>query len=308
MNFARNSRVSIWLFFSLLQDRSRSSRTRQQENAKKKEILHNLSLNYLGKTLDIAKNRQHNKSGKDGHKRSKSEEDTAIAKALNIIVNKDGQELEGDAFAIGFSFSFLCFYSHSLLPIVFFLFYSFSWLRPHLGGFLTESSATRGFGERILKRFIYGRETFSEETGNIFVKDRHNGSSLNKLNQILQGRERLRQKIGVIFEERMPGFVRMGIRVLYQNNRLNDAFLALFHRTLRKMTLKQGTLYTDPQSAKHIKPFIDFHQIDMSEYEDSVDSFANFNEFFYRKIKPECRPVAEKVTLFPLCFLASMTI
>lgn len=81
-----------------------------------------------------------------------------------------------------------------------------------MGGFITEASATRGFKERLLKRALLGKYTYSEETGNIFVKDR---------------------RTGAIFEEKMPGFVRMGIRVLYQSNRLSEVLVKRFQKTLR---------------------------------------------------------------------------
>ena len=56
------------------------------------------------------------------------------------------------------------------------------------------------------------------------------------------------------------------------------------------MSFKQGRKYDDPASAREIQSFINFHQLDMSEVLKQVDEFKNFNEFFYRQLKPGARP------------------
>ena len=80
-------------------------------------------------------------------------------------------------------------------------------------------------------------------------------------------------------------------------------------RLLKTMSVKQGIKYDAPESAKDIPAFIEFHNLDTSEILDPIDSFKNFNEFFYRcvcpcftashtyllssprKLKPDARPV-----------------
>lgn len=59
---------------------------------------------------------------------------------------------------------------------------------------------------------------------------------------------------------------------------------------LRNMSYKQGRKYDDPASAREIQSFVNFHQLDMSEVLKPVDEFKNFNEFFYRQLKPGARP------------------
>ncbi len=44
-------------------------------------------------------------------------------------------------------------------------------------------------------------------------------------------------------------------------------------------------------SRKKIAPFIEKYGLDASEFAHQPDEFANFNEFFYRELKPEARPV-----------------
>jgi phosphatidylserine decarboxylase len=59
---------------------------------------------------------------------------------------------------------------------------------------------------------------------------------------------------------------------------------------LRSLSYKQGKKYDDPASASQIEGFIAFHQLDMSEVLLPIEQFKNFNEFFYRALKPEARP------------------
>jgi phosphatidylserine decarboxylase len=76
------------------------------------------------------------------------------------------------------------------------------------------------------------------------------------------------------------------------------------------MSIKQGVKYDSPQSAEAIAPFIEFHNLNLNEVLDPLDSFSmrfsssfvmganventeTFNEFFYRKLKPDARPVEQ---------------
>lgn len=78
------------------------------------------------------------------------------------------------------------------------------------------------------------------------------------------------------------------------------------------MSIKQGIKYDSPESARDIPNFIEFHGLNINEILDPLDSFSEytlylcvseesvsytitetFNEFFYRKLKPDARPVEE---------------
>lgn len=61
-------------------------------------------------------------------------------------------------------------------------------------------------------------------------------------------------------------------------------------KLLKSLSIKQGKKYDDPASKSQILPFIQFHQLDMSEVLHPVEDFKNFNEFFYRELKPNARP------------------
>lgn len=46
-----------------------------------------------------------------------------------------------------------------------------------------------------------------------------------------------------------------------------------------------------PSTKAKIEPFIKDYELDANEFEKDVTDFAHFNDFFYRKLKPECRPI-----------------
>ena len=48
-----------------------------------------------------------------------------------------------------------------------------------------------------------------------------------------------------------------------------------------------------------IAPFIAEYGLDPAEFADPPASFASFNEFFYRKLKPAARPLADAPVVFP---------
>ena len=52
-----------------------------------------------------------------------------------------------------------------------------------------------------------------------------------------------------------------------------------------------GRRMSGAASKLRIAPFIQLYGIDTEEMADSPESFASFNEFFYRRLKPEARPV-----------------
>lgn len=54
-----------------------------------------------------------------------------------------------------------------------------------------------------------------------------------------------------------------------------------------------GKYMSSSLSKSKIQPFIDQYQMDMSPYIIPEGGFKHFNDFFYRKIKPEFRPIGE---------------
>ena len=61
---------------------------------------------------------------------------------------------------------------------------------------------------------------------------------------------------------------------------------------MKSLSIKQGKKFDDPASASEIRGFVNFHQLDMSEVLLPTEAFKNFNEFFYRELKPGARPAS----------------
>ncbi|KAF9417205.1 hypothetical protein BGZ76_004549 [Entomortierella beljakovae] len=135
-----------------------------------------------------------------------------------------------------------------------------------LGNFVTEAHAQRKWITKVVKSFGYGRYVIGRSNANIIVQDRVTGA---------------------LIEEKMPTFIRLGIRLLYKS----PAHKIHVTKILRDMSVKQGKKFNDPKSKKDIEPFIKFHKLEpqMHEVLDPISSFKNFNEFFYRKLKPTAR-------------------
>jgi phosphatidylserine decarboxylase len=89
------------------------------------------------------------------------------------------------------------------------------------------------------------------------------------------------------------------LRFVYENPLGRIALHALVKRAI--FSLWYGSRMDSAASAKRVQPFIDQFGVDTSEFADPVVSFGSFNEFFYRKLKPEARPIApeEKAVILP---------
>jgi phosphatidylserine decarboxylase len=62
-----------------------------------------------------------------------------------------------------------------------------------------------------------------------------------------------------------------------------------------------GRRMDDPKSREKVAPFIEQYGINVDEHADPPGSYQTFNEFFYRRLKPEARPIAagDDVAVFP---------
>ena len=52
-----------------------------------------------------------------------------------------------------------------------------------------------------------------------------------------------------------------------------------------------GRRMSTPESAARVSPFIAKYGLDPADFADVPDSYRSFNEFFYRKLKPDARPI-----------------
>ncbi|KAF5011398.1 hypothetical protein FDECE_2461 [Fusarium decemcellulare] len=157
-----------------------------------------------------------------------------------------------------------------------------------VGGFVTASQAQRKWYSKVITKISYGGYKLGANSANILVQDRLTGQ---------------------INEEKMSVYVRLGIRLLYKGLKSRDmenkrskcwtltgkklddgANMVLVRKLLKSLSIKQGKKFDDPASKEEIEKFIEFHGLDMSEVLLSLDEFKNFNEFFYRALKPGARP------------------
>ncbi|PSN66397.1 hypothetical protein BS50DRAFT_574824 [Corynespora cassiicola Philippines] len=138
-----------------------------------------------------------------------------------------------------------------------------------MAGFVTSSQAQRKWYSKVITKISYGGYKLGANSANILVQDRITGQ---------------------INEERMSVYVRLGIRLLYKGLKANNMEKKRIRKLLKSLSFKQGRKYDDPASVSEIEPFIAFHQLDMSEVLLPTSEFKNFNEFFYRALKPGARP------------------
>ncbi|KAM3085875.1 phosphatidylserine decarboxylase [Clarireedia jacksonii] len=161
-----------------------------------------------------------------------------------------------------------------------------------MAGFVTSSQAQRKWYSKVITKISYGGYKLGANSANILVQDRITGQ---------------------INEERMSVYVRLGIRLLYKGlkskemEKKRSMFGTIYYKfsslpsttianrspvrkLLKGLSFKQGVKYDDPASAAEIQKFINFHQLDLSEVLLPLDQFKNFNEFFYRQLKPNARP------------------
>ena len=138
-----------------------------------------------------------------------------------------------------------------------------------MGGFVTQSQAQRKWYSKVITKISYGGYKLGANSANILVQDRITGQ---------------------INEERMSVYVRIGIRLLYKALGSREMEKKRIRKMLKNLSVKQGKKYDDPASASQIEGFVAFHQLDMSEVLLPTSEFKNFNEFFYRALKPEARP------------------
>lgn len=132
--------------------------------------------------------------------------------------------------------------------------------------YISAEQASKRWYANFLSKFSFGSYKLGAHSANILVQDRITGQ---------------------IFEEKMRTYIRIGIRLIYA---LGPVEMRRFQNLLKQYTLRSGIKYSSPTSAENIQPFVKFHNLDMSEVLEPVQNFKTFNEFFYRKLKPDARP------------------
>ncbi|KAF9976322.1 hypothetical protein BGZ73_008752 [Actinomortierella ambigua] len=94
---------------------------------------------------------------------------------------------------------------------------------------------------------------------------------------------------GVEKWEDMPIYARIGMHIVF-----GGTFDQKRKELFSTESIKQGQHFDAPASVAQIPHFIKTYKLDLSELEQpDPTKYATFNEFFYRKLKPGARPIAE---------------
>ena len=60
-----------------------------------------------------------------------------------------------------------------------------------------------------------------------------------------------------------------------------------------------GRRMNQASSQSKVLPFIDDYNMVEADFADTPDTYTTFNDFFYRKLRPEARPIADSPIVFP---------
>lgn len=110
----------------------------------------------------------------------------------------------------------------------------------------------------------------------------------------------------VLFHNRYTGQVEE--EVIYGDRSLRWTYETAPGRCLLNLLIRRpffsryyGRLMDKPASKARIEPFIEQYGVDASEFAQEPGEFGSFNEFFYRRLKPEARPIAagDGIACFP---------
>ncbi|CAF2156781.1 unnamed protein product [Rotaria magnacalcarata] len=93
--------------------------------------------------------------------------------------------------------------------------------------------------------------------------------------------------------EHMPVYHKYGMRLLFRGPLQRELLTTNAIRNFfARETLRLGKAFNEPKSRKHIQTFIKIYQINLNELlEPNIQRYFTFNEFFYRKLKVDARPI-----------------
>ncbi|OAQ23598.1 hypothetical protein K457DRAFT_83198, partial [Linnemannia elongata AG-77] len=96
--------------------------------------------------------------------------------------------------------------------------------------------------------------------------------------------------------EDMPIYARIGMHLLFAG--MFDRKVAKAHKIQHLFSVEsvnQGRNFDAPESVAQIQHFIKTYKLDLSELlEPDVSKYTSFNQFFYRKLRPDARPIHQK--------------
>lgn len=108
------------------------------------------------------------------------------------------------------------------------------------------------------------------------------------------------------FFETMPLYARLGMHLLFYGREQTKMLGSRrVEELLREESVKQGRIYDDPKSKDSIPYFVETYSIQTDELlEPDTTKYGNFNEFFYRKLRPDARPVQNAEDELGICSAA----
>ncbi|KAA1476526.1 hypothetical protein DENSPDRAFT_843519 [Dentipellis sp. KUC8613] len=91
----------------------------------------------------------------------------------------------------------------------------------------------------------------------------------------------------------MPIYPRLGMHLLfYGGTQIKILHNQTVENIMKDLSVRQGKIYDSPESVKSIPSFIYTYSIETDDLvEPDINKYKSFNEFFYRKVKPEARPI-----------------
>ncbi|CCM06055.1 uncharacterized protein FIBRA_08302 [Fibroporia radiculosa] len=98
---------------------------------------------------------------------------------------------------------------------------------------------------------------------------------------------------GQRFFESMPIYTRLGMHLLFYGGEQRKVLHnKTVEATLQELSIRQGKIYDSHDSVQSIPSFIETYSIRTDELlEPNLSKYGCFNEFFFRKLKPDARPV-----------------
>lgn len=143
-----------------------------------------------------------------------------------------------------------------------------------VSSYVTPQLATKRWFSKVLIKISYGKYQLGSNSANILVQDR---------------------TTGIILEEKMGIYIRLGIRLLYKG--FDSANKRRIRALMKKLSIKQGNKFDSINLKPDIQSFIRFHKLDLSDCrEPDALKYPTFNEFFYRRLKPGARPIEAENT------------
>lgn len=96
--------------------------------------------------------------------------------------------------------------------------------------------------------------------------------------------------------EQMPTYHKYAMRLLFsgpvQCELLDTSTIRNF---FARETIRLGEAFDEPKSRKHIPSFVKMYQINLEELlQPNLSKYFTFNEFFYRQLKPNARPIDQQ--------------